>query len=108
RRREKAGALRALGPEEQRVVFGQAARLAKIDFAPLVQSGHDIDCLLGPGGQGGVFAIEPVAQEDVARFKLAVELAQQAQVMLVEAGGDDFKNRAAAQAKEQQKFEDRK
>ena len=102
------GLLAALGPDKQAVVFAQAPGFAEIHFAALVQAGHHIHASLGQSGQGGVFAIGAVAQEDVALFELVPQSAQQAQVMVMEAAQDDVEDRPAAQGKEHDKLQDGK
>ena len=49
-RREDIRLRATLVPDEEAIVLGQAAGLAEIDAASLVQAGHHIDPGLGPRG----------------------------------------------------------
>ena len=73
-----------------------------------MQAGHHIDALLGQSRQRGVFAVGPVAQEDVALFELIPQRAQHAQIVMAQAAAEDLQDRAAVQAKEHRQLHDRK
>jgi hypothetical protein len=78
-------------------VPGQPDSLAKIDLAGLVQAGDHVHAAGGPGGQGGVFAVSAVAKQDVSFFQVFPELAEQAQVMLMQAACGHLENGPAGQ-----------
>ena len=62
-----------------------------------MQAGHHIHALPRSGGQGGVFSVGAISQEDVALLELMPESAQQAQVMVMEAAQDDVEDGPAGQ-----------
>jgi len=61
--------------------------------------------LVGPGGQGGVFPVSTVAQEDVPFVEFALQLAQQTQIVIPQAAHDRVEDRTAVEGKEQQELE---
>ena len=89
------------------VVLAQAPGLAKVDLAALVQAGHDVHPLPGQSGQGGVFAVGAVSQEDVALLELIPQAAQQPQIMVVQAAGEHPHNGPTGQGEEHGQFHDR-
>ena len=94
---EAFGLLVLFGPHEQTIVLAQALGFAEVHFAALVQARDHVHALFGPGRQSGVFAVSPVAQEDVALFEMVPQCAQQAQVVVMEAVQNDVEDGPAGQ-----------
>ena len=94
--------------DKQAVIFSQPAGLAEIDLALLVQPRHHIHPARRQDGQGGVLAIGAVTQEDVPGFELVPQLAEQPQIVVVEAAPDRVEHRAAVEAKADRQLQDGK
>src|ERR1017187_6252718 len=73
-----------------------------------MQACDHIHALSRSGGQGGVFSVGAISQEDVALFELVPESVQQAQVMVMEAAQDDVEDGPAGQGEERDKPQDGK
>jgi hypothetical protein len=80
----------------------------KVGAATAVQACDHIHALPRSGGQGGVFSIGAISQEEVALFELVPECAQQAQVMVMETAQDDVEDGPAGQGEERDKPQDGK
>ena len=90
----------ATPPGEESVVLAQPLGLAKIHFAPLVQSSDDIHGPLLQAGHRGVFSIGPIAHENISALETLPHLAEEPQIVHVKIAGDNVQNGSTGQREE--------